>query len=279
MLVDSLRLTLEKHPAAKGPFLRTVLKERLQDYLLNFVYNAHEYRDLIFTGGSCLRKLYGLNRLSEDLDFDFIGSLNLDQFAQDAEKYFKGSLGYKDLTTKQSGNQNTIYFKFPILEELGLAQNLADSQVLFVRCDFSQVRDGKYATQTSMLSTPEAAFFAKSYDLPTLFAHKVTAFLTRDFFKSDDQKESFKGRDIYDLFWLFQRSEQSAGSLDPNWDRVFELTGMADKQTVLTALRQKLNKIDPRLVYTDLLPFLENPDLARQLSQNLAELLKRYVQS
>ncbi len=41
-------------------------------YILNFIYNDSQYKNLIFTGGTCLRKIYGLSRLSEDLDFDYM---------------------------------------------------------------------------------------------------------------------------------------------------------------------------------------------------------------
>ena len=37
-------------------YQRNVIKERLQDEILNFVYNNRDYNGLIFTGGTCLRK-------------------------------------------------------------------------------------------------------------------------------------------------------------------------------------------------------------------------------
>jgi len=52
--------------------LRNILKETLQYYVLDFLYNSSYGENLIFTGGSALRICYGLNRLSEDLDKDMV---------------------------------------------------------------------------------------------------------------------------------------------------------------------------------------------------------------
>ncbi len=46
------------------------MKEVLQAYVLDYLYNHPSYRRLNFYGGTCLHVVYGLNRLSEDLDFD-----------------------------------------------------------------------------------------------------------------------------------------------------------------------------------------------------------------
>ncbi|MEW6103904.1 MAG: nucleotidyl transferase AbiEii/AbiGii toxin family protein [bacterium] len=57
------------------PVIRNYLKEHLQLYILDFVYNRSYGKELIFTGGSCLRFCFGLNRVSEDLDFDRLSDL------------------------------------------------------------------------------------------------------------------------------------------------------------------------------------------------------------
>ena len=54
-------------------FKRTLLKEYLQIVILDYLYSHPQYSDLVFYGGSCLAHCFGLNRLSEDLDFVDIG--------------------------------------------------------------------------------------------------------------------------------------------------------------------------------------------------------------
>ena len=49
---------------------RNALKEELQYYVLNFIYHHPEYNGWIMYGGSALRIIHGLDRMSVDLDFE-----------------------------------------------------------------------------------------------------------------------------------------------------------------------------------------------------------------
>ena len=49
---------------------RNYLKEELQYYILNFIYHHPEYSNWIMYGGSALRVIHELNRMSVDLDFE-----------------------------------------------------------------------------------------------------------------------------------------------------------------------------------------------------------------
>src|SRR3989338_2829281 len=91
-------------------YKRNLLKEILQNYALNFIYNSR-YNKLIFTGGTCLRKVYGLNRLSEDLDFDYERGFNLTGFDSDITGYFVSQV-YQNITYRWSKLKNTLFIKF-----------------------------------------------------------------------------------------------------------------------------------------------------------------------
>ena len=45
------------------------VREYLQKYLLYTLYKKKVYQDLVFTGGTALRFIFGLRRFSEDIDF------------------------------------------------------------------------------------------------------------------------------------------------------------------------------------------------------------------
>ena len=140
MIVKTLENILESQKETRSPFVRTVLKEAIQDYILNFVYNHKKYKKLIFTGGTCLQKVYGLPRLSEDLDFDAREEISIEALAADLADYFIRDLQYGRIETKISTNLQTIFIKFPgLLDELGLVQNNSDATMLFVRCDLAGV--------------------------------------------------------------------------------------------------------------------------------------------
>ena len=115
MIIDMIRRIVEKEGGKHPLFLRTVIKEALQDYILYFVYNNKAYKELIFTGGTALRKIYGLPRLSEDIDFDSIKSFDVQTFAFEVLSHFTKNLQYREVETKISGNNRTVFIKFPNL--------------------------------------------------------------------------------------------------------------------------------------------------------------------
>lgn len=94
-------------------YQRNLKKEKLQDYILNFVYNNRKFKRLIFTGGTCLRKIYGLNRLSEDLDFDYTDDFNINDFSKEIEKYLISKEKFTNVELKIANNQKTVFIKFP----------------------------------------------------------------------------------------------------------------------------------------------------------------------
>ncbi len=138
MILESLKNILNQNQTQTNKaYLRNLLKESLQLYVLNFIYSSPSWRKLIFTGGTCLRRCFGLPRLSEDLDFDIEEKkINFNAFADDLRSYFKEKLQYSDLTVNFKQNQQIMFLKFPVLTLLKFA-NPSESDILFVRCDFS----------------------------------------------------------------------------------------------------------------------------------------------
>ena len=68
----------EKLKGTPNGYIRNLLKEYLQIYVLYFIYTSSDYnKNLIFTGGTCLRHFFGLERLSEDIDFDYINDIEV----------------------------------------------------------------------------------------------------------------------------------------------------------------------------------------------------------
>lgn len=277
MVVDQLRQIVNIQMGKPALLVRTLLKEPIQDYILSFVYNSAPYKQFIFTGGTALRKLYGLPRLSEDLDFDVRKPVVLANFAKDLEEYVSQTLSYKAVTTKISRNEQTVLLKFPkLLKEVGFTQSASESEQLIVRCDLSLERLGKYQTEVRPVIIADMAFFVQSYDLQTLFANKIIAFLKRSFFRESTQTTSFKGRDLFDLVWLFEQSVRSSGRFQPNWERVYFGVGIKDKEQILSDILTKVNEIKAKDVVSDLTPFLE-PTTVNTFSDNFLSTLTSQV--
>lgn len=55
-------------------FVQHMVKEYLQIIILGKLYKTATAPDIIFIGGTSLRFCYGLDRFSEDLDFDYMGN-------------------------------------------------------------------------------------------------------------------------------------------------------------------------------------------------------------
>ena len=256
----------------EGLFLRTLLKESLQNYVLNFIYNDRLYQSLIFTGGTCLRKIYGLPRLSEDLDFNFVSaSFDVPAFSGDLVNYFKKTLAYEDLSAKITGNGRSVLLKFQILKKLGLFSNSAESDILFLRCDLAAETGNKYKTEVKSLSTSEWSLFALAYDLPTQFANKIAAFLERVHFKGSEQKIPFKGRDVFDLMWFFEQNLRDP-SFGPNWPQV-EAKLQKSRPEILRELITKTALVDRAMVKADLRPFLGSAEMLEKFGDSYEEII------
>src|SRR3989338_8756476 len=70
---------------------RNKLKEVLQFYVLNFIYHHPEYSRWIMYGGSALRIIHELDRMSVDLDFEVSKEITkdfLDELRKEIEDHF-----------------------------------------------------------------------------------------------------------------------------------------------------------------------------------------------
>jgi len=278
MIIDTLqKIATEAASKQSSPlYVRTLLKEEIQNFILYFVYNSQKYKTLLFTGGTCLRKVYGLPRLSEDLDFDFLTDFSIDVFSKELQDYFISTLQYKYIELKTATNKKTVYLKFPsLLSELGLTQEQVKSSVLFVRCDFSKESCGVYDTEIHSLSTSEFTFFVQSYDLATLFANKITAFLKREYFKGSNQENAFKGRDVFDIVWFIEKSKRNNFELKPNWPRLKIVFPDTSKEEIIELMVQKIQHIDTSKVYEDLAPFIEQEQNIRVFVDNFAMIIRQ----
>ena len=90
MIVNNLKIILDKNNDKNSLYLRNLLKEQLQNYILNYIYNSQYGEKFIFKGGTCLRFCFELPRLSEDLDFDVedFSRFDFNKFIEDIKNYF-----------------------------------------------------------------------------------------------------------------------------------------------------------------------------------------------
>ncbi len=266
---------VERIKKSQNSYIRNILKEYLQMYVLFFIYTNLRYqKNLIFTGGTCLRHFFNLPRLSEDLDFDYLQKIDSHSFQKDLEAFFTKRYQYREITTalKQQGRQ--IILKFPVLKKLELAKE-KESDMLYVKIDLSSNPSKFYEIEITSKGSFGFNFVARHYDLSTLMAGKIHAILTRRYLKGTNNRESVKGRDYFDLLWFIKKE------CKPNLKRLNDLLGKnLDWRSLRNELDQKVLEVTTKYksdFVSDLLPLVLNPEVIPLYVDNYAAEYKRYV--
>ena len=257
-------------------YIRNVLKEYLQVYVLFFIYTSKKYsKNLVFTGGTCLRHFYGLDRLSEDIDFDFFEIFDPETLRHDVDFFFVSKYKYQKISIalKQKGQQ--LLLKFPVLKQLGLASG-NESDLLYVKVDLAPSPSKTHSIVITSKSQFGFNYAARHYDLPDLMAGKLHAILTRRYLKGSENRETIKGRDFYDLLWFIKKGVR------PALQRLSEMLG---RSMTLEALAIE---VDDRVrVFVqkhthdfkmDLTPLIQNTEFIPMYLDNYLKEYRRFKQ-
>lgn len=277
MIIQRLQKVYDKNRDKNSIYIRNLFKESLQYLILNYIYNSKYSKQLVFTGGTCLRFCFGLPRLSEDLDFNTEKEVfDYESLKKDFYKYFRSKLGFKDINIKISGQHNLMYLRFPVLDKLNYPIKKPSDKILFVRLDISPMQTQEYNIKVFLKSSEDFSFLIRHYGVEDLLASKIVAILQRKRRENDKFVPRFKGRDYYDLFWLLDKG------ISPNLDRLLDLTSCENKKEVLENLLVKIDQVIKRkkILKQDLYPFFENPNFVDNFIKNIHMLksgLSRFV--
>ena len=122
---------------------RNILLEYLQTQILKAL-SLSKFNDAItFLGGTCLRFAHGINRFSEDLDFDLIkkDGFEIEKLMQDVKKKLELQGFEIDARTKTTPNIYVIYFKFKgVLREFGFKAQEDEKVLIKFEILFSEVK-------------------------------------------------------------------------------------------------------------------------------------------
>lgn len=249
---------------------RNLLKEYLQIVTLHFIYSRSRYSQFVFYGGSCLKHLFGLLRLSEDLDFvDIKKTADISSLARDIERHFEKNT---DLSLKTVVQKFRILLKFPILGELGLS-GPRETDFLFVKLEiFDRFDFQNYQTQFVPIFKFNKSILVRTFDLPTLMATKLNAILHRRWQKTDKKGKtimSVKGRDYFDLMWYLEKGIQ------PNLACIKGIHGQRDlKDQLLTVVKN----VDPKSIQLDLEALIEDAEFLHAASRNIKGILADQIE-
>lgn len=181
------------------------LKEALQYYVLDFIYHHPEYSKWVMYGGSALRIIHGLDRMSVDLDFEVANEVDknfLDKLDTEIKKYFTDKYGATDdfLTTK-SISTRSLLLKFHVGDMLDFGHT---SKQVHVKIDLNYFVAPKTVTERRPINRGQISLVVLTYNKGALMASKIAAILLREERGVADKTYEYKGRDVYDLLWYMR---------------------------------------------------------------------------
>lgn len=226
----------------------SVYREYLQIAFLNTLYSELASKEIFFKGGTALRFIYSSKRFSEDLDFN--SSMNKNEVknllskARDSLSYEIPNIRLKDLDSL-AGYSAKLYMNIDLT-----------NQPLTVKLDFS-FREKVESFTERLIQTK---FPVQSYSLvgclskEEILAEKIRTLYTR-----------FKGRDIYDLWYLLH----TGTSL--NEDLINKKLRRINKKYDREVLIEKIKKFSDGKLKRDLNKFLPLPE--RPIIRKLKDLI------
>ena len=114
--MDHIKIFYSAAIAQNSAYYPMILKEYIQCQVLEYLSRQPEASGMNFIGGTCLRLVHGINRFSEDLDFD-CKNLEVPQFRRLTDRLlvFLENSGYKVEAKNKESDQlkafrRSIYF-------------------------------------------------------------------------------------------------------------------------------------------------------------------------
>jgi predicted nucleotidyltransferase component of viral defense system len=246
---------LAPHGGMDAETLRNALKEELQFYVLNFIYHHTKYNKWVMYGGSALRIIHGLDRMSVDLDFEVSDKITnnfLDELKKEIEDYFSHTYStHQGFLIAKIVTGRGLLLKF----NAGKALNLAHpSNQVHVKIDLNYFIAPKAATERWPINRDQLSFVIMTYNMSTLMASKVAAIFLRGTRGVGKALYEEKGRDIYDLLWYMNNN------IAPDIDYLSakNVKEAGDLRTLFDRLTVKMNDVSDANLKQDLLPLFVN---------------------
>lgn len=172
---------------------RAILREYLQTRIIQLLYSDKHSSPHCFIGGTALRLLYGLDRFSEDLDFDIVGTSaeGIDKLVENVVHKLHRENSPVELYKNVTQRRNYFELRFPqLLHELKISAH-ADEK-LTIKLDFETFWRG-HSKELLLLNRYGILMQVLTIPQDQLLVQKVYAYLHR---------AQTLPRDLYDIIWL-----------------------------------------------------------------------------
>ena len=234
---------------------RNATHEVMQQIALAGLARGGFFEKAAFYGGTCLRILHGMRRFSEDMAFSLLEpdlSFRFEDYFPAVVEEFK--LAGKDVEIKMKHKGQPSAIESAFLKETSDVFDIGftTEKRLKVKIEVDIDPPPKFNTEMKTVVSPRTCW-VRSYDLPGLFAGKVSAALFRKW------KNRVKGRDWYDVAWYL--SKHVPLDLVHLIERAKESEPDADVSTpekLLAAFDAKIESIDFDGAKLDVEPYLKD---------------------
>jgi predicted nucleotidyltransferase component of viral defense system len=226
--IDQIKNFYPASMSGNAGFLKHILKEYVQLLVLDYLSATPHVRKMTFIGGTNLRLVKGIDRFSEDLDFD-CKNLSEEEFVgmSDDVLVFLQRNGFKVEARDKDKSRLTAFRRslhFPeLLFELGLSGHKDERFMLKIE---SQDQGIPYEPTLGFI---KGCGFFFSFPVPSdgvLCAMKIAAMLNRG-----------KGRDYYDVMFLLAQTP-------PDYRFLAARCGIHDLPELKAAVETSLQSVD-----------------------------------
>jgi predicted nucleotidyltransferase component of viral defense system len=205
-----------------------IVKEYIQLMILDFLATSKFIKKITFIGGTSLRLVKGIDRFSEDLDFD-CKNFSAEDFAEMSQSVvtFLQRSGIRAETREKQSEKLTAFrsrIYFPeLLFELGLSAYREERFLIKLE---SQNQEFEYVPKMANINS--CGFFFP-FPVPpddVLCAMKLSALLSRA-----------KGRDFYDALFLLSLT-------NPSYDYLIQKQNIHNLAELKTKLMETIERVD-----------------------------------
>ncbi|OQA01605.1 MAG: hypothetical protein BWY70_00319 [Bacteroidetes bacterium ADurb.Bin408] len=249
--IDSIRNFFPAHIQHMPVYQKYMLKEYIQLQILEFLSTTKYIKKLAFIGGTYLRLVKGIDRFSEDLDFD-CKCLSEAEFVEMNEmvlaflKRNGYAVDFKDSDdTKLRAFRSSLYFP-ELLFELGLTGHKEERFMIKIE---SQDQEVHYK---SVITHIKGCGFFFPFPVPpneVICAMKIAAMISRR-----------KGRDFYDVMFLLSQ-------IKPDFNFLNAKCGIKNMYELKSAVGIMLQTTDLKIKMKDFEHLLFNKENSRRILQ------------
>lgn len=265
MSQKAVQQKLESYDCKSQADEQNAIKEIAQEIALSALGQTDFFKKAAFHGGTALRILYGLQRFSEDLDFELLQpspDFNWQQYLKHLQTSFK-NYGFDFDVTDKSKIERSVKVGWLKDESRGGLLNLkfgSDSSMkaIKIKLEIDSNPPMHANSEVKYLDFPTAAAI-RVQDKPTLFAGKCHALLCR---AAIGNMRGEKGRDWFDLLWyVSQKVEPNYAYLSSALNSHGPWKGQqinVTKDWFFRELQNKVRSLDIEAIKNDVAPFLRD---------------------